>query len=171
MAYPIDGDGRSVSRRTLLAGAAAAVPGLILAGAAAGAAAAPGPAIDGTFRATRYTWQTAAPDETAAGVVFVLAAAGQPLADRRVRFSISAFHAVDRSVWFTGPAQRKAISRVGYLDLDTDASGTVALDRWLRRGTVPTAATGAHPVLRAQLVGSETILASAHLRVIERGAR
>ncbi|NUT34614.1 MAG: hypothetical protein HOV79_16240 [Hamadaea sp.] len=174
MAYPTDG--RIVSRRTVLAGAAAAVPAMILADgtpAAAGRAAHPtaGPSVRATFLDERYAWPTAAPDAAAPGVVLVLTAGGLPLTGRRVRFSISAFHAVDRSVWFTGPVQRKAVSRVGYLDLDTDAAGTVTLDRWLRRGAVPTKSTGAHPVLRAQLIGSETVLATVTLSVIEGEAR
>ncbi|BCJ73654.1 hypothetical protein CS0771_31980 [Catellatospora sp. IY07-71] len=177
MVYPIEGRARIVSRRTLLAGACAAVPGLILAtgtSAQAGESAA-GRAVGGRFLSGHYRWPIAAPDAPAgagvSGVLFLLTEGGQPLAGRRVRFSISAFHTVDRSVWFAAGAQRKAVSRLGYLDLDTDGSGIVALDPWLRRGAVPTAATGAQPVLRAQLVGAETILASARVSVIRGEAR
>ncbi|WP_017240227.1 hypothetical protein [Streptomyces sp. SS] len=101
---------------------------------------------------------------------------GRPLPGRRVRFSLSAFHTVNPSLWFEVPGASgasgasgglKSPAQYGYLDLDTDARGTVALDTWLRHGTVPTDAAG-HD-LRAQLVGTETILTTTHLSV--RGAR
>jgi hypothetical protein len=98
--------------------------------------------------------------------VFALAADGRPLTAVRVRFSISSFHAVERSVWFEAAPHRKTVLRLGYLDLDTDQSGLVLLDPWLRLGVVSTAAIGARPMLRAQLVGSENILATARLSVI-----
>lgn len=173
-----DDDVRRVSRRMLLRGIGAVVPGLVLAAAVdsvavAGASAAVAGAagtVRGTFSASGYSWPALLPTESAAaavsGVVFALTADGRPAAGRRVRFCISDFHAVGRSVWFETATGAKSVDRLGYLDLDTDPSGTVALGPWLRRGGVSTAATAARPVLRAQLVGSETILASARLSVI-----
>lgn len=171
----IDGGAQGVSRRVVLRGAGALLPGVILTAAGGGVAAgasvpAAHGAVQGAFSALGYSWPTFASEvqagEAVSGVVFALTTGGWPLADRRVRFSISSFHAVGRSVWFEASPGRKSVSRLGYLDLDTDESGTVVLDQWLRCGAVSTAAIGAYPVLRAQLVGSETILASARLSVI-----
>ncbi|WP_155370998.1 hypothetical protein [Catellatospora vulcania] len=162
-----------MSRRVLLQGVGAMVPAVALAAAVEGtAAAAAAPTADGavrgTFSASGYSWTSQAPGEQgfASGVVFLCTAGGLPAPGRRVRFSISSFDAVAGSVWFDAGTGRKAMDRRGYLDLDTDAAGTVVLDRWLRRGGVPTTAVAARPVLRAQLVGSEKILASARLSVI-----
>ena len=170
----IDSGAQGVSRRVVLRGVGALLPGLVLTVAgggvpAAASASAAGGAVQGTFSGSGYSWPTVASTveagEAVSGVVFTLTEGGRPLADRRVRFSISSFHVVGGSVWFEAAPGQKSVGRLGYLDLDTDGSGTVALDRWLRRGAVSTAAIGAHPVLRAQLVGSETILASARLSV------
>lgn len=175
MPESIDVGTHGVSRRVLLRGAGVMVPGLVLATAVGGTAAAastPAPrgAVQAAFSASGYSWTSLSPGEQAAapasGVVFELTAGGRPAADRRVRFSISSFDAVAGSIWFEAASGRKSVERRGYLDLDTDASGTVVLDRWLRRGPVSTAAIAARPVLRAQLVGSETILVSARLSVI-----
>ncbi|WP_144124070.1 hypothetical protein [Catellatospora sichuanensis] len=176
MPESIDGGVREVPRRAVLKGAGALLPGLMLpvvAGGAAAAAASPPPsggATQGVFSAGGYTWPVAgSPGRTArgvSGVAFTLTAGHLPLAGRRVRFSISEFHAVGRSVWFEAAPGRKPVRRLGYVDLDTDAAGVVQLDPWLRLGAVPTSALGARPVLRAQLVGSETILASARLSVV-----
>jgi hypothetical protein len=171
----INSGAQGVPRRTLLRGVGALAPGLIMAAAGGSVAAvASGPtagrAARGTFGAPAYQWSTVASPASEAqapsGVVFALTAGGLPVTDRRMRFSISSFDEVGRSVWFETSAGPKSVSRLGYLDLDLDASGTVSLDRWLRRGAVPTAAVGARPVLRAQLVGSETILATARLSVV-----
>ncbi|MEU8075025.1 hypothetical protein AB0B31_06200 [Catellatospora citrea] len=138
------------------------------AAAAAESRPAPGGAAQGAFSAGGYTWQaTGSPGPQAVSdVVFTLAAGALPLAGRRVRFSISEFHAVGRSVWFEAASGRRPVRRFGHVDLDTDAAGIVRLDPWLRLGAVPTSALGARPVLRAQLVGAETILASARLAVV-----
>jgi len=168
----IDSGPQGVSRRVVLRGAAALVPGLVLAPTGAGMAAAasvpvPYGSVRGAFSAAGYSWSAGrAGGDPATDVVFVLTAGGRPLAARRVRFSISSFHAVGRGLWFETAPGRKSVSRLGYLDLDTDDSGTVVLDPWLRRGDVPSAAVGAHPRLRAQLVASEKILASARISVI-----
>ncbi|MBV1851318.1 hypothetical protein [Catellatospora tritici] len=172
----IDDGTHAVSRRAVLHGVGALLPGVALAtagGATAAAAAAPAGAVHGAFSAAGYTWPTVSGSvrtgAAVSGAVFTLTADGRPLAGRRVRFSISSFHEADRSLWFeagVGGQRGKAMLRVGYLDLDTDAAGTVALDRWLRRGAVPTAAVGTRPLLRAQLVGSETILAAVRLTVV-----
>ncbi|MBB5873680.1 hypothetical protein F4553_007114 [Allocatelliglobosispora scoriae] len=177
MPESIDGGTRMVPRRVILRGTGALVPAVILASATGGAAAAASPSaadrtsgdrtVRGAFSAGGYGWPAAEPRaRAAAGVTFTLTAGGLPLADRRVRFSLSEFHAAGRSLWFEAAPGPKPARRLGYLDLDTDASGTVLLDRWLRLGAVPTAAIGAHPLLRAQLVGSETLLASARLSVL-----
>ncbi|MFB7515445.1 hypothetical protein [Streptomyces sp. NPDC056144] len=173
----VDGEGRGPSRRSVLRTAGALLPGLVLGvgGAAGPAVAATAPATApgdraprGTFSSPSYDWTTASPTGPASGVVFTLTGPdGRPLPDRRVRFSLSAFHAVRPSLWFEIAQGSKSPSLHGYLDLDTDARGTVVLDTWLRRGAVPTDAAGHE--LRAQLVGTETILTTAHLSV--RGAR
>ncbi|MEU3748087.1 MULTISPECIES: hypothetical protein [Streptomyces] len=170
----VDGEGRVPSRRSVLRTAGALLPGLVLgvgAGGTAGAASAAGGGLrgtSGTFSAPGYDWPAArasAPSGApAAGVVFALAGPdGGPLPGRRVRFSLSSFHTARPSLWFEVSEGRKSPGRYGYLDLDTDAGGTVALTPWLRHGAVPTGA--ADPVLRAQLVGTETILAISHLSV------
>ncbi|WP_314615406.1 hypothetical protein [Streptomyces stackebrandtii] len=181
----VDDGGRGPSRRSLLRTAGALLPGLVLgvAGtgvAAAGTASAAG-APRGTFSSPGYSWPASGAPATGArassgapatGVVFVLTAPdGRPLPGRRVRFSLSSFHAVRPSLWFEVPEGRKSPGRYGYLDLDTDAEGAVALAPRLRHGAVPTVAV--RPVLRAQLVGSETILAASDLSVVPdpRGAR
>ncbi|WP_405855110.1 hypothetical protein OG361_19050 [Streptomyces sp. NBC_00090] len=181
----VDGEGRGpepgpgMSRRSVLRTAGALLPGLVLgvgAGGTASAASVPeaataaGSGIRGAFSAPGYGWPATTPRAPAAapatGVLFVLTSAhGRPLAGRRVRFSLGSFHAARPGLWFEVSEGRKSPGRHGYLDLDTDAQGTVFLDRWLRYGAVPTAAAGARPVVRAQLVGSETILAAAHLSV------
>ncbi|MDV5146758.1 hypothetical protein R1T08_21840 [Streptomyces sp. SBC-4] len=170
----VDGEGRGPSRRSVLRTAGALLPGLVLGvgvgtgGTASAAATAP----RGAFSSPGYTWPAAAASE-AGGVVFVLTAPdGGPLPGRRVRFSLSSFHAARPGLWFEVSEGRKSPGRYGYLDLDTDAGGTVVLDPWLRHGAAPTAAAGVRPVVRAQLVGSETILATSHLSVSElRGTR
>jgi hypothetical protein len=168
----IDGGAQGVPRRVLLRVAGALVPGMVLAATGAGVATAASiPAADGdvrgAFTASGYSWSAGrAAGEPATGVMFALTASGRPLSGRRIRFSISSFHAVGRGLWFEPAPGPKSVSRYGYLDLDPDGSGTVLLDPWLRHGDVPTAAVGAHPMLRAQVVGSDEILASARISVI-----
>ncbi|KQX09435.1 hypothetical protein ASC82_26305 [Streptomyces sp. Root431] len=176
----VDDGGRGPSRRSLLRTAGALLPGLVLGvagtgAAAAGTASAAG-APRGTFSSPGYSWPASgalvSSGAPATGVVFVLTAPdGRPLPGRRVRFSLSSFHAVRPSLWFEVSEGRKSPGRYGYLDLDTDAEGAVALAPRLRHGAVPTVAV--RPVLRAQLVGSETILAASDLSVVPdpRGAR
>ena len=182
----VDGEGRGPSRRSLLRTAGALLPGLVLGVGAGGTASASTPRasgaeVRGAFSSPGYAWRAtgapAASGAPATGVVFVLTAPdGSPLPGRRVRFSLSSFHAARPGFWFEVSEGRKSPGRHGYLDLDTAADGTVALDRWLRHSAVPTAATETRPVVRAQLVGSETILAASHLSVLlpttlQRGAR
>lgn len=163
---PESSDGpRGVSRRSVLYSAGVLVPGLLLGvhGASASAAA---PGRQGTFSARAYSWRPAdAAGVEAAGVAFSLTAGGRPMVGCRVRFSISAADAVSGSVWFETSEGLKRPRRHGYVDLDLDANGSVRLDDRLRVGPVPTRDTGAGPVLRAQLVGSETILAVARISV------
>ncbi|NUR73851.1 MAG: hypothetical protein HOU81_23815 [Hamadaea sp.] len=157
---------RGVSRRAVLYGAGALVPGLLLNvdGTVAVAAAAD---LDGGFSAQAYAWRPAEPGGVpATGVEFTLLADGRPMAGR-VRFSISSADAVNRSVWFETVDGLKQPRRHGYVDLELDGRGGVRLDDRLRVGPVPTGDTGADPVLRAQLVGSEVLLAVAHLSVAE----
>ncbi|WP_329622535.1 hypothetical protein OG357_20545 [Streptomyces sp. NBC_01255] len=176
-----EGRGRGLSRRSVLRTAGALLPGLVLGvgvGAVGTASAASPPRtsgdadVRGTFSSPGYAWRaTGAPGPSGApatGVLFTLAAPdGRPLSGRRVRFSLGSFHAARPGLWFEVSEGRKSPGRHGYLDLDTDAEGTVDLAPWLRHGAVPTAATtGARPVVRAQLVGSETILATADLSVL-----
>ncbi|MFB7592883.1 hypothetical protein [Streptomyces sp. NPDC056169] len=198
----VDGEGRGTpSRRSVLRTVGALLPGLVLGVGAGGTAAASTPQVSGgsgasdtsgtsgasgadvrgTFSSPGYAW-TASDARTpagspAAGVVFTLASPdGRPLPGRRVRFSLSAFHAARPGLWFEVSEGRKSPGRYGYLDLDTDADGTVDLGPWLRHGGVPTAAADPRPVVRAQLVGSETILAASRVSVLlpttlQRGAR
>ncbi|MFE5711381.1 hypothetical protein ACFQ7J_11225 [Streptomyces sp. NPDC056501] len=170
----VDGEGRGPSRRSLLRTAGALLPGLVLgvggtvgtASAASAPPAAGGTEPRGTFSSPGYSWATTTSATT--GVVFTLTGPdGGPLPGRRVRFSLSSFHTARASLWFEVSEGRKSPGRYGYLDLDTDAGGTVVLDPWLRHGAVPTTASGVRPVLRAQLVGSEAILATSHLSVSE----
>ncbi|MEV0268251.1 hypothetical protein AB0H43_05690 [Hamadaea sp. NPDC050747] len=156
---------RGVPRRAVLYGASALVPGLLLGIDGTGASAAvPGPR--GRFSAGDYSWQPAdTAGAQAVGVTFTLTAGGRPMAGQRVRFSISAADSVRASVWFETSAGLKRPRRHGYVDLDLDDAGSVRLDDRLRVGPVPTRNTGADPVLRAQLVGSETILAVARISV------
>ncbi|MFI7577735.1 hypothetical protein [Micromonospora sp. NPDC049497] len=172
MADLIDRNLPRVSRRAVLRGAGVLVPGVVLATAGGRAASAAGAsrldgAVRGAFSAPVHVWATSAgrAGRAAPGVVFTLVANSRPLAGRRVRFSISEFHRVDLSVWFEVASGRRSAPRLGHLDLDTDGAGRISLDRWLRSGAVPTSATGAHPVLRAQLVGAEDILAITTLDV------
>ncbi|MGW6395209.1 hypothetical protein ACWFR1_32985 [Streptomyces sp. NPDC055103] len=198
----VDGEGRGPSRRSVLRTAGALLPALVLGVGAGGTASASAPRASGTdapasgadarasaadvlgrFSSPGYAWRaTEAPAPSGApagGVVFTLTAPdGGPLPGRRVRFSLSSFHAARPGFWFEVSEGRKSPGRHGYLDLDTDADGTVDLTSWLRHGAVPNAATAARPVVRAQLVGSETILAASHLSVLpllpttlQRGAR
>ncbi|MFE0650014.1 hypothetical protein ACFVZH_15660 [Streptomyces sp. NPDC059534] len=174
--------GPGPSRRSVLRTAGALLPALVLGFGGGGTAAAAVEAgvpraagagaaarVRGAFSAPGYAWPAAGAGgpagAPATGVVFALTADGRPLAGRRVRFSLGAFHAARPALWFEVSEGRKSAGRHGYLDLDTDAEGTVVLDPWLRHGALPTTATGTHPVVRAQLVGSETLLASAHLSV------
>lgn len=186
-----EGRGRGLSRRSVLRTAGALLPGLVLgvgvgAGGTASAASPPRTSGDtearGAFSSPQYAWRAADPrgesSAPATGVLFTLTAPdGRPLPGRRVRFSLGSFHAARPGLWFEVSEGRKSPGRHGYLDLDTGADGTVDLAPWLRHGAVPTAATGARPVVRAQLVGSETILATSDLAVLasphtlERGAR
>ncbi|MEX0169799.1 hypothetical protein [Streptomyces sp. LMG1-1-1.1] len=172
----VDDEARGPSRRSLLRTAGALLPALVLGvGGAAGTASAVGAprtkgAPQGAFSSPEYAW--AASGAPASGVLFTLTGPdGLPLPGRRVRFSLSSFHTVRTSLWFEVSEGRKTPDRYGYLDLDTDADGAVLLDPWLRHGDVPT--TGAaEPVLRAQLVGTETILATSRLSVrAEEGTR
>ncbi|MFE0644668.1 hypothetical protein ACFW2Y_24115 [Streptomyces sp. NPDC058877] len=174
MPEQVDGEERGTSRRSVLRMTGALLAGLALgAGGAAQAVGAPAPApgVRGSFGAPGYAWRAtgarARSGATAAGVVFTLVSHhGRPLPGRRVRFSLSAFRTARPSIWLGVSQGLKSAVPHGYLDLDTGTDGTLVLDPWLRHGAVPTAAVGTRPVLRAQLVGSEAILASAHLGVL-----
>ncbi|MFB7606005.1 hypothetical protein [Streptomyces gardneri] len=171
----VDGEGRGPSRRSLLRTAGALLPALVLGvGGAAGtatAAGSPDRALSadprGTFSSPGYDWTVVPGSGAASGVVFTLTGPdGRPLPGRRVRFSLSAFHTVRPSLWFeaaAAPKGGKSPERYGYMDLDTDARGRVTLDSRLRHGAVPTGAAGLE--LRAQLVGTETLLATSRLSV------
>ncbi|MEU5215024.1 hypothetical protein AB0G79_02345 [Streptomyces sp. NPDC020807] len=170
----VDDEARGPSRRSLLRTAGALLPALVpVVGGAAGtasAAGAPGAPRTtgdprGAFSAPGFTWTLAG--APASGVLFALTGTdGLPWAGGRVRFSLSSFHTVRSSLWFEVSEGHKTPERLGYLDLDTDAHGAVLLDRWLRHGDV---ATAGESVLRAQLVGTETILATARLTVARAG--
>ncbi|MFB6840961.1 hypothetical protein [Streptomyces sp. NPDC056361] len=167
----VDGEGRGPSRRSLLRTAGALLPALVLGvGGAAGtgtARAATAAAPQGRFSSPAYGWTASEAGTAASGVVFTLTGPdGRPLPGRRVRFSLSAFHTVRPSLWFeaaAAPKGGKSPERYGYMDLDTDARGRVTLDSRLRHGAVPTGAAGLE--LRAQLVGTETLLATSRLSV------
>lgn len=169
-----DVGGRPLARRSILRGVGALVPGLVIAGASAGTARADSASgraatVHGAFSAPGYGWAATASGaqagEPAPGVAFALTSDGRPLAGRRVRFSISSFETAQRSVWFEVDPDHAGAPRFGYLDLDVDHDGRVVLDRWLRRGAVPTSTAVRQPVLRAQLVGTETLLADVPLSV------
>ncbi|MET9671869.1 hypothetical protein ABZY68_02075 [Streptomyces sp. NPDC006482] len=171
----VDGEERGPSRRSLLRTAGALLPALVLGvGGAAGTATAAGTprtaadtAPRGTFSSPGYDWTAVPGSGAASGVVFTLTGPdGRPLSGRRVRFSLSAFHTVRPSLWFevdAAPKRLKSPEKYGYMDLDTDARGRVTLGSLLRHGAVPTGAAGLE--LRAQLVGTETILATSRLSV------
>ncbi|MFE0700064.1 hypothetical protein [Streptomyces sp. NPDC058872] len=176
MPEQVDGEERGTSRRSVLRTTGALLAGLALGAGAGGTAAAvgapaPAPGVRGSFGAPGYAWRATGPrarsGATAAGVVFALVSHdGRPLPGRRVRFSLSAFQTARPSIWLEVSEGLKSAVPHGYLDLDTHTDGTVVLDPWLRHGAVPTAAVGTRPVLRAQLVGAEAILASTRLDVL-----